>query len=59
MEGLTDSDKPDSIPEWIIKYDQAGHQSSAGKAIRILLSKVKELEGTEKGCWFCLYKPKS
>ena len=26
------------IPEWILKYDQAGHQSSAGKAIRILLN---------------------
>jgi hypothetical protein len=25
------------IPEWIIKYDQSNHQSSAGKAIRHLL----------------------
>jgi hypothetical protein len=32
------------IPDWIIKYDQANHQSSAGKAIRFLMERIKELE---------------
>lgn len=32
------------IPDWIIKYDQANHQSSAGKAIRFLMERIRELE---------------
>jgi hypothetical protein len=31
------------IPEWIIKYDQAGHQSSAGKAIRYLMKRLEQV----------------
>lgn len=32
------------IPDWIIKYDKAGHQSSAGKAIRFLMDRITVLE---------------
>ena len=32
------------IPSWVIEYNNAGHQSSAGKAIKILMQRVKELE---------------
>lgn len=42
---------PNEIPKWVIDYDKANHQSSAGKAIRILFtnlqSKDKELEEAE------------
>lgn len=33
-------------PDWIIKYDQANHQSSAGKAIRFLMEKIAVLENS-------------
>lgn len=32
------------IPQWVIDYDKANYNSSAGKAVRILMNKVKELE---------------
>ena len=34
------------IPEWIIKYDQANYQSSAGKAVRELMGIVREYENS-------------
>lgn len=33
-----------TIPEWVVKYDKANHQSSAGKAIRILIQRFQEME---------------
>ncbi len=36
-----------AIPDWIIKYDAAGHQSSAGKAIRFLMERIKQTEKYE------------
>jgi hypothetical protein len=47
MEDITNTNNPTPvppIPDWIIKYDQANHQSSAGKAIRFLMQRIKELE---------------
>ena len=35
----------ENIPQWIVDYDKKNYQSSAGKAIRILLERNKELEG--------------
>jgi len=32
------------IPQWVIEYNNAGHQSSAGKAIAILIKKIETLE---------------
>lgn len=32
------------IPEWVNKYNDAGHQSSAGKAVKVLIDRSKELE---------------
>lgn len=32
------------IPEWIVKYDQANYQSSAGKAVRFLLQELEEAQ---------------
>lgn len=32
------------IPEWVVKYDKAGHQSGAGKAIRLLMERISLLE---------------
>lgn len=32
-----------TIPDWIIKYDQQNYQSSAGRAIRELITTVKDL----------------
>jgi TolA-binding protein len=32
------------IPEWIINYDKAGHQSSAGKAIRFLMEQLSQAQ---------------
>lgn len=44
-------DKPDDIPQWILDYDKAEHQSSAGKAIRILLQQLVEAkEAFKNGC---------
>lgn len=39
------------IPEWILKYDSQNYQSSAGKAIRELISIIKtaETNGYNKG----------
>lgn len=41
---LKTKDMKAEIPEWVVKYDQAGHQSGAGKAIRILINIIKELQ---------------
>lgn len=32
------------IPNWVTQYNDAGHQSSAGKAVKILFDKVKTLQ---------------
>lgn len=32
------------IPAWVIEYNNANHKSSAGKAIKILMMRVEELE---------------
>lgn len=32
------------IPAWVVEYNNAGHQSSAGKAVKILIDKIKTLE---------------
>lgn len=34
----------EQIPKWIIDYDKYNYQSSAGKAIRILLQEIEILE---------------
>ena len=35
-----------NIPDWIIKYDEANYQSSAGRAIRELIKIINELENS-------------
>ena len=37
------------IPQWVVDYNNANHQSSAGKAIKILMDKIKSLEDDLKG----------
>lgn len=32
-----------NIPQWVIDYDKENHQSSAGKAIRILIEEYRKL----------------
>lgn len=32
------------IPNWVTEYNNAGHQSSAAKAVKILMTRVSELE---------------
>lgn len=36
------------IPQWVIDYDKANYQSSAGKAVRLLLATVNALSGQLK-----------
>jgi hypothetical protein len=36
--------EPEPIPEWILNYDAAGYQSSAGRAIKYLLERLKKYE---------------
>lgn len=31
------------IPDWVIQYNKAGHRSSAGQAIRILLDRIEKI----------------
>ncbi len=35
------SGKAEPIPYWIIKYDAANYQSSAGKAVRYLINRLQ------------------
>jgi len=48
------------IPQWVIDYNNAGHQSSAGKAIKILMYEHQRIteenerlrEGVIEAKWF-------
>jgi hypothetical protein len=33
-----------NIPQWVINYNNANHQSSAGKAVNILMAEVENLK---------------